>query len=55
MKAVLRVKLITQGVLKKKLEKHYTSNLTSHMRALEQKEASTPKKSRGQERNLDLK
>ena len=55
MKAVLRVKLITLGVLKKKLEKHYTSNFIAHMRALEQKEASTPKKSRGQERHLGLK
>ena len=55
MKAVLRVKLITLSALIKKLEKHYTSNLILHMRALEQKEAITTKRSRDQEINLGLK
>jgi hypothetical protein len=33
----------------KKLEKAYTSNLTAHLKALEQKEANSPKMSRQQE------
>ena len=43
MKAVLRGKFIALSVLIKKLEKLYTSNLTAHLRALEQKESSTLK------------
>jgi hypothetical protein len=49
MKAVLRGKLIALSVSKKKLEKAYTSSLTAHLKALEQKEANSPKKSRLQE------
>jgi hypothetical protein len=48
MKAVLRGKPIALNASKKKLERAYTSNLTAHLRALEQKEANSPKRSRGQ-------
>jgi hypothetical protein len=34
---------------KKKLERSYTSSLTEHLKALEQKEANIPKRSRQQE------
>ena len=43
MKAVLREKLIVLSALVKKLERSYTSNITTHLRALEQKESNTPK------------
>ena len=49
MKAVLRGKLIVLSASKKKLERAYTSNLTAQLKALEQKEADTPKRSRWQE------
>jgi hypothetical protein len=49
MKAVLRGKLIALSVSKKKLERAYTSSLIAHLKALEQKEANTPKRSRWQE------
>ena len=49
MKAFLRGKLIALSASKKKLEKAYTSSLTTHLKALEQKEAKSPKRSRGQE------
>ena len=49
MKAVLRGKLIALSVSKKKLERAYTSSLTAHLEALEQKEANSPKRSRRQE------
>jgi hypothetical protein len=61
MKAVLRGKLIALGASKnkktkkqnknknKKLESAYTSSLTVHLKALEQKEANSPKRSRQQE------
>jgi hypothetical protein len=49
MKAVLRGKLIALSAFKKKLEKEYTSSLTAHLNALEQKEANTPMRSRWQE------
>jgi hypothetical protein len=39
MKAVLREIFIALNTLVKKLEKSYTNNLTAHLRALEQKEA----------------
>jgi hypothetical protein len=39
-------KIIILIALVKKLERSYTSNLTAHLRALEQKEANTPKRSR---------
>jgi len=46
---VLRGKFIALSALVKKLERSYTSNLTAHLRALEQKEANSPKRSRRQE------
>ena len=46
MKAVLRGKLIALSASKKKLERAYTSNLITHLKALEQKEANTPKRSK---------
>jgi hypothetical protein len=49
MKAVLRGKLIVLSASRKKLERVYTSSLTAHLKALEQKEANSPKRSRGQE------
>ena len=49
MKAVLRGKLIALGASKKKSEKAYTSSLIAHLKALEQKEANTPKRGRWQE------
>ena len=48
MKAVLRGKIIALSASKKKLERAYTSSLTAHLKALEQKEANTPKRSRWQ-------
>jgi hypothetical protein len=49
MKAMLRGKFITLSALIKKLERSYTSNLTAHLRAIEQKEAHSPKRIRWQE------
>jgi hypothetical protein len=49
MKAVLRGKLINLSVSKKKLEKAYTSSLTAHLKALEQKETNSSERSRLQE------
>ena len=49
MKTVVREKLIALSACKKKLEKTYTSSLTAHLNALEQKEANTLKRSRQQE------
>ena len=49
MKAVVRGKLIALSASKKKLERAYTSSLTAHLKALKQKEANTPKRSRQQE------
>jgi transposase len=46
MKADLRGTLIALSASKKKQERAYTSSLTAYLRALEQKEANTPKKSR---------
>jgi hypothetical protein len=48
MKAVVRRKLIALSASKKKLERAYTSSLTAQLKALEQKEANTPKTSKGQ-------
>ena len=44
-----RKKFIALNTFLKKLERSYTSILTEHLKALEQKEAITPKRHRGQE------
>jgi hypothetical protein len=49
MKAFLRGKLIALSASKKKLERPHTSSLTTHLKAVEQKEANSPKRSRMQE------
>jgi hypothetical protein len=49
MKAELRRKLIALSAPQKKLDRAYTSSLTEHLKALEQKEANSPKRSRWQE------
>jgi hypothetical protein len=49
MKAFLRGKLIALSASKKKLERTHTSSLTTHLKALEKKEANSPKRSRRQE------
>jgi hypothetical protein len=49
MKAVVRGKLIALSASKKKVKRAYTSSLTAHLKALKQKEANTPKRSRQQE------
>jgi hypothetical protein len=46
---VLRGKFIALSTSKKKLERAYTSSLTADLKALEQKEANTPMRNRGQE------
>ena len=46
---MLRGKCIVLSDLVKKLESSYTSNLTVHMKALEQKEVNSPKRSIRQE------
>jgi hypothetical protein len=48
MRAVLRGNLIALSASKKKLERAYTSSLIAHLKALEQKEANTSKRSRQQ-------
>jgi hypothetical protein len=49
MKAVLRGKFKALSVSKKKLERTYTSSLTTHLTVLEPKEANSSKRSRQQE------
>jgi hypothetical protein len=49
MKVVLREKFIALSASKKKLERAHTNSLTAHLKALEQKEANRPKRSRPQE------
>jgi hypothetical protein len=49
MKAVLRGRFIALGALVKNLKRSYTNNLTEQLKALEQKEANSPKRSRRQE------
>jgi hypothetical protein len=49
MKAFLRGKLIALSASKKKLERAHISSMTTHLKALEQKEANSPKRSRPQE------
>ena len=46
MKAVLSEKFIALSAHIKKVEKAHTSDLTAHQKALEQKEADSPRKSR---------
>jgi hypothetical protein len=48
MNAVVRGPLALTA-FKKKLDRAYTSSLTAHLKALEQKEATSPKRSRWQE------
>jgi hypothetical protein len=48
MKAGLRGKLIALSASKKKLESAHISSLITHLKALEQKEANIPKRSRWQ-------
>jgi hypothetical protein len=49
MKAFVRGKLIAMSASKKKLERAHTSSLTTHLKAVENKEANSPKRSRRQE------
>jgi hypothetical protein len=49
MKAVLTEKFIALSVLIRKWERPYTNNIAAHLRALEQKEANSQKRSRRQE------
>ena len=49
MKAFLRGKLIALSASKKKLERAHISSLTTHLKALEQKEANSLRRSRWQE------
>jgi hypothetical protein len=49
MKVFLRGKLKVLSASKKKLERVHTSSLRTHLKALEQKEANSPKRSRRQE------
>ena len=49
MKAAVRGKLIALSASNKKLERAYTSSLKVQLKALEQKEANRPKRSRRQE------
>ena len=46
MKALLRGKLIALSASKMKIESAYISSLTTHLKALEQKEANSPNRSR---------
>ena len=49
LKEFLRGKLIALSASKKKLERAHISSLTTHLKALEKKEANSPKRSRRQE------
>ena len=48
-KAVIREKFIALSALVKKLKRSYTNNLTVHLKALDQKEASSLKRNKRQE------
>jgi hypothetical protein len=48
MKTVLRGKFIALSAFIKKLKRSHNSNLTAHLKALEQKETNTPQESRHQ-------
>jgi hypothetical protein len=50
MKAVLRGKFTALRTYINKLKKSHTSNITTHLKAPQSKEANTPKRSRLQER-----
>jgi hypothetical protein len=52
MKAVLRGKFIALSAFIKKLKRSHISNLTAHLKALEQKEANTSKRRRRQDKRL---
>ena len=52
MRAFLRGKLIALCAVKNKLEKAHTSNLTAHLKALEQNKANLPNWNRCQEIKL---
>jgi hypothetical protein len=49
LKAVVGGKLTALSASKKKLKRAYTTSVTAHLKALEQKEANAPKRSRRQE------
>jgi hypothetical protein len=49
MKVFLRSKIIALSTAKKKLERVYTSSLTADLKALEEKEAKSNKRSRWQD------
>ena len=49
MKVVLRGKLIVLNAYIKKLEKSHTSKVTDHLKALEQKEGNSHRRTRWQE------
>jgi hypothetical protein len=49
MKEVVRGKLIAPSASQKKLKRAYTSSLTAHLKALEQKDANMPERSGLQE------
>ena len=49
MKAVLRGKFIALSASKKKFKRAYTRRLTQQLKALEQKEANSPRRRRRQE------
>ena len=55
MKAFLRGKVIALSASKKKVERAHTSSLTTHLKALEQKEANSSKRSKWQEINSGAK
>jgi hypothetical protein len=47
--SISKRKFIVLSASKKKLERAHTSSLTTHLKALEKKEANSPKRSRQQE------
>ena len=49
MKAILRGQIIALSTSIKNLERANTSRLTAHLKALEQKEANSPKRRNGQQ------
>ena len=55
MKAVLKEKFIALSAYIKKIERSHTSNLTTHLKALEKKETNIPKKMARKKSNSGLK